>query len=186
MNRLFNPLCAAPIFLGMICGFTLAADAPPGTQEWFRGQNPPMTPPAPSTGDFGQTNVPPGNRAAQAAAGSDFPTDQMHDWVVANAQYAYWHATFHRAEKELEDTVRMAQFTFEQSKGNIREAVATAEARPTTLTSPNADTHSRIGCKGPQISRRPRASRQDRRQDRRPPRQARRAASRHHGRAGLA
>jgi hypothetical protein len=127
MNRLFNPLCAAPIFLGMICGFTLAADAPPGTQEWFRGQNPPMTPPAPSTGDFGQTNVPPGNRAAQAAAGSDFPTDQMHDWVVANAQYAYWHATFHRAEKELEDTVRMAQFTFEQSK-EYQEAVA-AEKR---------------------------------------------------------
>jgi hypothetical protein len=141
MNRLLNPLYATPVFLGMICaGFSLAADAPPGTQEWYRGQNAPMTPPntAPFLNggtDFGQNNVPPppsnppvANRGAQGGMGaSDFPIDQVHDWVVANARYAYTRAMFHRAEKELDDSVRMSQFTFEQSK-EYQEAVA-AEKR---------------------------------------------------------
>jgi hypothetical protein len=51
----------------------------------------------------------------------------VHDWVVANARYAYSRAMFHRAEKEVDDTYRMAQFTFEQSK-EYQEAAA-AEKR---------------------------------------------------------
>lgn len=132
MNRLFNPLCAAPIFMGMLCcGWSLAADAPPGTQEWFRGQNPPMTPPPAPSGDFGQSNVPnlpPVTRLPQQQnTGSDFPGDLAHDWVIANARFAYSRATFHRLERELDNTVRMAQFTFEQSH-DFQEAVA-AEKR---------------------------------------------------------
>lgn len=131
MNRLFNPLCAAPIFVGMLCcGWSLAADAPPGTQEWFRGQNTPMTPPPAQGGgaDFGQPNVPPMARLPQQQnTGSDFPGDLAHDWVIASARFAYSRATFHRLERELDNTVRMAQFTFEQSH-DYQEAVA-AEKR---------------------------------------------------------
>jgi hypothetical protein len=63
-------------------------------------------------------------QAQGASNASDFPGDQVHDWVVASARYAYSRAMFHRAEKELDDTVRMAQFTFEQSK-EYQDAVET-------------------------------------------------------------
>jgi hypothetical protein len=128
MKRPFNSLLAAPALLIFSGTFALAADAPPGTQEWFRGQNSTITPPPPQSGgtDFGQQGgavpVPPANQHApnpgmQAGNNStDFPGDQVHDWVVASARYAYSRAMFHRAEKELDDSVRMEQFTFEQSK----------------------------------------------------------------------
>ncbi|HEY8750318.1 MAG TPA: hypothetical protein VIM11_20205, partial [Tepidisphaeraceae bacterium] len=47
---------------------------------------------------------------------SDFPDDQIHDWVVANARYAHDRAMFHRAEKDLDNSIRQAQFSFEQSR----------------------------------------------------------------------
>jgi hypothetical protein len=127
MTQLYRRLLAAPLFVGMSFASFAYADAPPDTQEWFRGQNQTIAPNRAANlagqggADFGggpATPPPPlppahGHRGQPA---SDFPDDQVHDWVVANARYAYSRATFHRAEKELDSAVRGAQFTFEQSK----------------------------------------------------------------------
>jgi hypothetical protein len=113
-----------------------AGDPPPvDSQEWFRGQNPPLAPNRAANlagqggADFGPNGPPPPAQRASArnTPVSDFPDDQVHDWVVANARYAYSRATFHRAEKELDQAVRMSQFSFEQSKEYV-EAVAAEKA----------------------------------------------------------
>lgn len=147
MNRLQHRLLVAPVFFGLFCaGVSVAADAPSpagpaGTQEWFRGQNPPLAPSGAGRvanlngqggADFGPGGgaMPPapppmaGAPMGRRAPVSDFPDDQVHDWVVANARYANSRAVFHRAEKELDETVRTAQKTFEQSK-DYQDAIAT-------------------------------------------------------------
>ena len=137
MNRLHRRLLAAPVLMGIGYGaFALAADAPPDTQEWFRGQNQPVTPNHAANlagqggADFGGgANVPPPPPPLQPMQVrhnepvSDFPDDQVHDWVVANARYAYTRAMFHRAERELDLVYRNAQHSFEQSK-EYQDAVA--------------------------------------------------------------
>jgi len=140
MNRLFSRLLTVPVFAGVTCAAFAFADAPPDTQEWFRGQNQTI---APNHGaanlagqggaDFGGPAAPPpGLQPRQQPqpqvqvhrlSVSDFPDDQVHDWVVANARYAYSRAMFHRAERELDMSVRNAQRDFEQSK-EFADAVA--------------------------------------------------------------
>jgi len=117
------------MFVGMTCAAFAYADAPPDTQEWFRGQNQPIAPNHAANlagqggADFGgPANVPPPAQVQPPpmqphhAPVSDFPDEQVHDWVVANARYANTRAMFHRAEKELDMSVRSAQRSFEQSK----------------------------------------------------------------------
>jgi len=139
MNRLFRRLLSAQLFVAVSFASFAYADAPPDTQEWFRGQNPTITPNHAANlagqggADFGGANVPPPPAQVQQQQPpmhvnhtepvSDFPDDQVHDWVVANARYAYTRAMFHRAEKELDMSVRGAQRTFEQSK-EFQDAVA--------------------------------------------------------------
>ena len=132
MSRFPCPLVVAPMFLGLLfVGSGLAAETRPAEdQDWFRDQ--PMRPPGVQAGgaagrDFGQpVGPPPGPSTAAppgAYGGNDFPDDEVHDWVVASARAAHFRAMFHRAEKELTDSVRDAQWSFEQSK-EYREASA--------------------------------------------------------------
>src|SRR5437868_14279436 len=102
MNRLLRRLLAAPVVVGMTCAVFAYADAPPDTQEWFRGQNQPVAPNHAANlagqggADFGGgANIPPPPAQVQQPQAhanhmspvSDFPDDQVHDWVVANARY---------------------------------------------------------------------------------------------------
>lgn len=57
----------------------------------------------------------------------DFPSNEVHDAVVANARAATARAVYRRVESDLHATVRAAQRDFEQS-AELREAVA-AEQR---------------------------------------------------------
>lgn len=129
MARLRSAQLVAPAALGLLLsGTCLAADTRPTNGDWYRGQpatRPPGQENAPPTGgrDFGPPPaMPPG-----AYGGSDFPDDQVQDWVVASARAARTRAMFHRAENELDAAVRDAQWTFEQSQ-DYRDAVA-AEKR---------------------------------------------------------
>ena len=131
MNRMRLALLAMTATMGGTLAGIIRADAPQ-SQDWFRNQNQPLTPPPPPNqnggADFGQTGGPPPPPMNQGpgpgrmipsgpnANVSDFPQDPVHDWVVAHARYAYSRAMFHRAEKELNDSVRSAQLNFEQSK----------------------------------------------------------------------
>ncbi len=146
MNRFTCRLLSAPFLVGIGCAaFAVAADAPPDTQEWFRGQNQTLTPNHAANlagqggADFGGNgagnNVPPPAQVQQPpmqvrhnAPVSDFPDDQVHDWVVANARWAYSRAVFHRAEKELETAVRGALKDFEQSKDFVDAVAAEKQA----------------------------------------------------------
>ena len=132
MARLRSPAVMAPMFVGTAmflgtlgAGVGLGADTRPSSsdQEWFRDQ--PVRPPqdggnpATSVGrDFGPAAapMPAPAAAANAANTSDFPDDEVHDWVVASARAAHSRAILHRSEKELNDSVRDAQFSFEQSR----------------------------------------------------------------------
>ena len=133
MSRLLNPMVVVPMIVGMfgIAASSGATEANPASQEWFQGQ--PMRPVDPPPGvmgggqDFGQRPGPrpmgPGGAGGPNAGISDFPDDQIHDWVVANARAAHARATLHRAERELDEVVRNAQLSFEQSK-EYADAVA--------------------------------------------------------------
>jgi hypothetical protein len=115
-------------------GGVAAADA--AEQDWFRGQ--PVHPandvgaggaggmPGNAGRDFGQPQVaPPFNGPGPQQNGygrSDFPEDQIHDWVVASARAARSRAILHLSETQLNDSIRDAQWNFEQSH-DFREAV---------------------------------------------------------------
>lgn len=136
---------SAPLFVGLgLTGVAIAAQdvSAQSNQDWFRGQplQPPDSGPAgtvntATTGrDFGGPNMPPpvapppaqphGAQGGPAFGGqSDFPGDAVHDWVVASARTAHARATLHRAEDDLDHTVRDAQLTFEQSR-EYTEALA--------------------------------------------------------------
>ena len=127
MDWLHKPLVAAAAVLGlMLSGNCLAADTRPANGDWFRNRGA-MRPPGPDDAnapdrggrDFGQP--PPG--MGPGGAGSDFPDDQVHDWVVASARAANARAMFHRAENELDRAYRDIQWTFEHSK-EYQDAVA--------------------------------------------------------------
>jgi hypothetical protein len=119
-----KPLTAAPMVLGMVLsGFAGAsrADAPPNNAGHDFGQGPaPVAPPA--------MNVP--NNAAQPNNGGqgDFPQDEVHDWVVASARAARCRAMLHLSEKQLDDSIRDAQWTFENSREYKDAAAAEKQA----------------------------------------------------------
>jgi hypothetical protein len=142
-----RPLIAAvaPMMLGAVLtgfGQTSRADAPAAGQDWFRNQptraadTAPAAPgPAGNPGaDFAQ-NAPPqvapppfapgGNNAQQQNGGpqSDFPQDEVHDWVVASARAARARAMLHLAEDHLGETIRNVQWNFENTQ-EYRDAAA--------------------------------------------------------------
>lgn len=134
MRWMRKPLIAAPMVLGMVfSGFGTAARGADAAQggEWFRGQTVrpsadtvPSGPNANGGGrDFGQPPQPAGAQPAVQNAPGDFPQDALHDWVVATARAARSRAMLHLAEKQLSDTIRDVQWTFEQTR-EFREAVA--------------------------------------------------------------
>ncbi|HEY2589138.1 MAG TPA: hypothetical protein VGI81_25570 [Tepidisphaeraceae bacterium] len=128
MLRVLKPLGAAPVVMGMVlAGFTgiarVDAQANPGGHD-FGGQQPPVAPPPqmvqPPVANMG------GNAAGQQGgnAQSDFPAaDPLRDWVLASARTARTRAMFHLAEKQLSDSIRDAQWTFEGSR-EYKDAVA--------------------------------------------------------------
>jgi hypothetical protein len=134
------PVSVASMVLGMaLTGARAASADAPSDQDWFRGQ--PVRPagdvgPANNGGrDFDQppTQVAPPiapNNPRQNTAGqgqSDFPDDAVHDWVIATARSARSRAMLHLSEKQLNDAIRDAQFTFEQSR-EYRDATASEKA----------------------------------------------------------
>ena len=132
MRWMRQPYIAAPMMMGaMVVGLASVAWGQNG--DWFRGQT--VQPgdggaQAANAGrDFGQA----GNPAAGAAAQSDFPTDPVHEWVVASARAARSRALLHLAEKQLDDAIRDSQWSFEQSK-EFREASAAEKAAYDTYT----------------------------------------------------
>jgi len=140
MTRLCTPRFVAAMAAGALwAGVSFAGDtSAAGGQDWFRGETVRPTEVAmadapPATGrDF---NPPPPPAAPPrrmgpggAQAQSDFPDDQVHDWVMANARCANSRATFHRAERELDETIRTTQWTFEQSKEYLEAQAAEKEA----------------------------------------------------------
>ena len=142
MLWLHKRLWVAPMLVGVICaGVCRAADTRP-SDEWFR--NPGAPPPnTGAPGENGQTSsgrdfggpprMPPPNMLPTAAppsaySGSDFPDDEVHDWVMATVRAAHARAMFHRAERELNDSVRMVQWSFEQSKDYKDAAAAEKQA----------------------------------------------------------
>ena len=131
MAWLHKSVLLAPAFLGTVfAGVCGAADTRPSDgDQWFRGQTlRPDDRPAPNATSAGRDfGGPPPQMAQQPPAAeyptSDFPDDQVHDWVVASARAAHSRAMFRRAENELNDAVRTAQFTFENSD-DYKRAVA--------------------------------------------------------------
>jgi hypothetical protein len=135
MQWMRMPLSVASMMMGMaFIGVGSAAADSPSDHDWFRGQS---VRPAGEAGaeangagrDFDQPGAqvaPPmaQNNGRQNSTGqSDFPEDSMHDWVVASARTARSRAVLHLVEKQLNDTIRDAQWTFEQSR-EFRDATA--------------------------------------------------------------
>jgi hypothetical protein len=140
MTWLRNSLAVAPMLMGMVFTGVCSAAGAQTDNDWFQGRSvrPADTAPAgngqgPGMGlmggrDFGhglppQNIAPPAGFQGNQAGQSDFPADQLQDWVMATARAAHARAMLHLAEKRLNDSVRDSQWTFEQSK-EYRDAVA--------------------------------------------------------------
>jgi hypothetical protein len=121
------PVAMASMLMGVaFIGVGTAAADSPSERDWFRGQ---AVRPAGDAGgeanaggrDFDQPGAqvaPPmaqNNGRQNSTAQSDFPDDPVHDWVVASARSARSRAVLHLVEKQLNDAIRDAQWTFEQS-----------------------------------------------------------------------
>lgn len=121
-----KPLTAAPMVMGLVLSGLAGAsraDAPPNNAGRDFGQ-----PPAPAQVAPPAMNVP-NNGAAQNAGGQgDFPQDEVHDWVVASARAARCRAMLHLSEKQLDDVIRDAQWTFENSHDYKDSAAAEKQA----------------------------------------------------------
>lgn len=125
MLCMLKPLGAAPVVMGMVlaglAGLARVEGQTTNAGGHDFGQQPPAAPPLaqPPMGNMG------GNAAQQQGAygQSDFPMDSVHDWVVASARAARSRAMLHLAEKQLNDSIRDAQWTFENSK-EYKDAVA--------------------------------------------------------------
>lgn len=119
-----KPLTAAPMVMGMVLAGAAGvsrADAPPAGRDW--GQPPAqVAPPANMV-----NNVAPQQNGAGQVQG-DFPQDEVHDWVVASARAARCRAMLHLSEKQLEDSIRDAQWTFENSAEYKDAAAAEKQA----------------------------------------------------------
>lgn len=120
-----KPLSVAPMMMGMVlagAAGTCLADGPTTAtagRDW--GQPPtPVAPPA----NVANNVVPQQNGGGQG----DFPQDQVHDWVVASARAARCRAILHLSEKQLEESIRDAQWTFENSAEYKDAAAAEKQA----------------------------------------------------------
>lgn len=124
MHRMLRPLAAAPVVMGMVLAGLAGATRVDAQTTNVGGRDFGQQPPAQQMGQppFGNAG---GNAGQQGQAGaqSDFPQDSVRDWVVASARAARTRAMFHLAEKQLNDSIRDAQFAFENSR-EYRDAVA--------------------------------------------------------------
>ncbi|HZL37075.1 MAG TPA: hypothetical protein VFC78_17280 [Tepidisphaeraceae bacterium] len=120
-----------------------AAARPRNSGNWWDNNAPvappranPAMPPAAVGGGFNNPPMAPGNPAFAAGNNNfapmqqpqqqqqnpyansvtDYPSLQVHDWVMANAIAARARAMFHRAEDELNGSVKDAQFHFHHSR----------------------------------------------------------------------
>lgn len=119
-----KPFTAVPVVMGLalagIAGVS-RADAPPKNAGRDFGQPPAQV-------------IPPGmnlpNNVGQQNGGGqgDFLQDEVHDWVVASARAARCRAMLHLSEKQLNDSIRDAQWTFENSKDYKDAASAEKQA----------------------------------------------------------
>lgn len=119
-----KPLTAAPMVMGMVLAGAAGvsrADAPPvnAGRDW--AQPPAQVAPPPNM----VNNVAP---QQNGAGQGDFPQDEVHDWVVASARAARCRAMLHLSEKQLEDSIRDAQWTFENSAEYKDAAAAEKQA----------------------------------------------------------
>jgi hypothetical protein len=119
MSWLRKTLLVAPVSLGfMFAGVSKAADTRPANdRDWFRDEEP-VRPGDREGARERPTEIRGDQRYAQRGGdeGSNFPGDNLQDWVVANARAAHARAMFHRNEHDLTAAVRDAQFTYEHSK----------------------------------------------------------------------
>lgn len=122
MRLMRRPLIAAPMVMGFVLtGFAGISPAQANNgagRDFGAGGVPPVAQPP-------MGNAPGGAGAPQQQNGNgqgDFQ-DSMHDWVVASARAARSRAMFHMAEKQLNDSIRDAQWQFEQSH-EYRDAAA--------------------------------------------------------------
>lgn len=123
MRLMRRPLIAAPMVMGFVLtGFAGISPAQANNgagRDFGAGGAPPVAQPP-------MGNAPGGAGAPQQQQNGngqgDFQ-DSMHDWVVASARAARSRAMFHMAEKQLNDSIRDAQWQFEQSH-EYREAAA--------------------------------------------------------------
>ena len=125
MTWLHKQLLVVPASMGAFLAGLFIANAPARGDEWFQDQavRPPTT--QPGGREMPPPVGPPPVMAGQPNAGpqSDFPDDQVHDWVAASARAARARAIFRRVESELDQAVRDAQWTFEHSR-EYKDAVA--------------------------------------------------------------
>lgn len=109
--------------------------------DWFR-QNP-GTPPAvnqpPAAGPSDTTTAPPDDWQRRADEGrqrlfapfsyeTDYPSNDIRDWVFANAHAATARAIFRRAENDLAAVYRRIQHNFEHSKAYLDAQAAERDA----------------------------------------------------------
>jgi hypothetical protein len=124
-----KPLNAAPMVVGMVLaaasGFGRAQMAPNNAGRDFGQQ--PATQVAPPV-NLANTGVPNAATQQNAAGQSDFPQDEVHDWVVASARAARAQAMLHLSEKQLNDAIRDAQWTFENSQEYKEAAIGEKQA----------------------------------------------------------
>lgn len=124
MLRMLKPLGAAPVVMGMVlAGLAGIARVEGQTTNVgghdFGGQQPP----APQWAQPPMGNMGGGNAAQQGGNGQSDFQGALQDWVVASARTARSRAMLHLAEKQLNDSIRDAQWTFENSK-EYKDAVA--------------------------------------------------------------
>jgi hypothetical protein len=124
MHRMLRPLTAAPVVMGMVLAGLAGATRVDAQTTNVGGRDFGQQPPAQQMGQPPMGNMA-GNAAQQGGNGqSDFPAqDTVRDWVVASARAARTRAMFRLAERQLNDSVRDAQFAFENSR-EYKDAVA--------------------------------------------------------------
>jgi hypothetical protein len=129
MSRHVHVLRVAPIIAGTLCA---AASV-----DFAKAQAavPDATRPAPAQGNWWDNPAPPPGRPPQQQGPlfrhdtggygfADYPSMEMHDWVVANAMAARARAMLNRAESELNTTFRRTQSRFEHSEEYSKAAMA--------------------------------------------------------------
>jgi len=117
MNWLRPCLMVAPVFLGFLSvGVCRAADTRPATdRDWFRDDDT-VRPAERDRGRIAEIRGDDRYASRPGDSSNDFPTDELHDWVIAHTRAAHARALFHRAERGLTSVIHDSQFTYEHSK----------------------------------------------------------------------